>query len=494
MKGATILQKFLQKILRFSSHPLIPSPEHKILAQSYSFSPELQHHLSGRALLAEEISFPADLLDEHFQCGYIGRILGVSLEDSKFQCNRCGNQNQNQFFTFPCSRCKKDCTYCRNCIMMGRVSSCSYLHVWTGPDVIFESGPNPLAWTGSLSEGQSHASDRVVDAVTNKEQLLVWAVCGAGKTEVLFKGIEAGLQSSQRICIATPRNDVVLELVPRLKKAFPDIAVASLYGGTVDRHLLAPLTVSTTHQLFRFYKAFDTVIIDEVDAFPYSADKSLQFAVDKARKSDSSLIYLTATPSAKMQFSFTKGSLKGVTIPARFHRKPIPVPIMKWCGNWNKSISQNKTIPPAISAWVKKRLENNTPILLFFPSIKIMENSLPIYQKLNPDLEAVHSEDPERKTKVSLLREKRIPGLLTTTILERGVTIPNLEVAVIGADHDVFSESALVQIAGRVGRSIEKPDGNVTFFHYGKSNGMVRAVRHIERMNAEAEKRGMLDV
>ncbi|WP_257985813.1 DEAD/DEAH box helicase [Bacillus sp. M6-12] len=378
--------------------------------------------------------------------------------------------------------------------MMGRVSSCSYLYVWTGPNVDFGVTHSPLAWTGSLSEGQSHASSRVVEAVTNKEQLLVWAVCGAGKTEVLFKGIEAGLQSGQRICIATPRTDVVLELAPRLKKSFPGIPVTSLYGGSEERHLLAPLTVSTTHQLFRFYRAFDTVIIDEVDAFPYSADKSLQFSVSKARKAESSLIYLTATPSEKMQHSYAKGTLKAVTIPARFHRKPIPVPNMKWCGNWSRSISQNKAIPSAVSSWVQERLDKNTPILLFFPSIKVMQMALPLFQKLNPNLEAVHSEDPDRKTKVSSLREKRIPGLLTTTILERGVTIPNLEVAVIGADHDVFSESALVQIAGRVGRSFENPNGNITFFHYGKSNSMVKVVRHIQRMNAEAVKRGLLDV
>lgn len=86
-----------------------------------------------------------------------------------------------------------------------------------------------------------------------------------------------------------------------------------------------------------------------------------------------------------------------------------------------------------------------------------------------------------------------VPGLLTTTILERGVTIERLEVAVIGAEHKVFSDSALVQIAGRVGRSVANPAGTISFFHYGKSKAMVETVHHIQMMNKDAMKRGLLD-
>ncbi|MFB8735903.1 helicase-related protein [Bacillus sp. SL00103] len=42
--------------------------------------------------------------------------------------------------------------------------------------------------------------------------------------------------------------------------------------------------------------------------------------------------------------------------------------------------------------------------------------------------------------------------LVTTTILERGVTIPNVQVGVLGAESTIFTESALVQISGRAGR------------------------------------------
>ncbi len=329
---------------------------------------------------------------------------------------------------------------------------------------------------------------RVKQAILKNEEVLVWAVCGAGKTEVLFAGIEAGLLANKRICIATPRTDVVLELAPRLKRAFPHIDVAALYGGSEDRHKLAPLTVSTTHQLFRFQNAFDVIIIDEVDAFPYSADAALHYAVNKAKKETTATIYLTATPSKQMKAQYRSGKLQAVTIPARYHRKPIPVPTMKWTGNWKKQF-QKKQIPSPIKEWVNERIQNQTPILLFFPSITIMEQVQPLF----PKLQAVHSQHPSRKERVQALRNGELQGLLTTTILERGVTIERLEVAVIGAEHEVFTESALVQIAGRVGRSFSHPTGNVTFFHYGKSQAMVEAVQHIKMMNQEAKKRGLLD-
>lgn len=444
---------------------------------------ELQQHLCGRELLAIEIPCSADVLARYVEQGHVAEVPGIQDQ----MCLRCGNRNKALFYCFPCANCGRNCTYCRVCIMMGRVSECTSLYRWTGPPVVFPIPKQVMAWPGTLSDGQQTASDRVMQAIVNNEELLVWAVCGAGKTEVLFAGIDVALRAGQRVCIATPRTDVVLELAPRLKRSFPHIDVAALYGGSEDRDKSAPLTVSTTHQLFRFQHAFDVIIIDEVDAFPYSLDPSLHYAVDKAKKTTAATIYLTATPSKQMKADYQRGKLQAVTIPARYHRQPIPVPTMKWSGNWQKQFHKQQ-IPATINAWVTERIQRQIPILLFFPSIAIMEQVLPLFQ-----LEAVHSQHPLRKERVQALRNGEIAGLLTTTILERGVTIERLEVAVIGAEHEVFTESALVQIAGRVGRSFAHPSGDVTFFHYGKSQAMVEAVRHIQGMNKEAKKRGLLD-
>jgi len=336
--------------------------------------------------------------------------------------------------------------------MMGRISECSQLVSWAGQDLNFRQIADPLQWSGKLSTGQQAASQRVIEAVENSAELLVWAVAGAGKTEVLFAGIAEALSTGKRICVATPRTDVVLELAPRLQKVFPDCKIAALYGGSEDRHEAAQLTIATTHQLLRFYRAFDVMIVDEVDAFPYSIDQTLQYAVEQARKPKSSLIYLTATPKKQWQQQCRLGKRAFITIPARYHRHPLPVPQFIWFGNWEKQLSKGK-LPAISSKWAEARLAAGKQALIFAPKIAAMEKTLRILRRMDPSIESVHAEDPDRKAKVIKFRNKEIPILLTTTILERGVTIPNIDVAVIGAEDRIFTESALVQIAGRAGRS-----------------------------------------
>lgn len=447
----------------------------------------LQYFLAGRVLLKEELGELESVLEEAEQNRLIEKREGVN---SSPRCNRCGNQNKRLFYKMPCARCGKACTYCRACIRMGRVSECSSLFVWKGDAPEHEAAP--LKWEGELSPAQENASNQVMQAVQQKQNLLVWAVCGAGKTEILFKGIEASLQLGERVCVATPRTDVVLELLPRLQSVFPDIKVAGLYGGSEDRNEYAQLVISTTHQLFRFEAAFDTVIIDEVDAFPYSADQTLQQAVKKSQKPGSTTIYLTATPNTTLQSQAKKGTLQSVQISARYHGHPLPIPSFQWIGNWKKSLQRDQ-IPSPLTTWITSRLNENKPLLIFFPHIKLMEQALPLFREnIHPDIEAVHSEDPERKDKVQKMRERKVPMLLTTTILERGVTFPNLDVAVLGAEDRIFTDSALVQIAGRVGRSAQFPTGTITFFYFGKTTEMVKAKQHIINMNRRAQKEGYL--
>lgn len=480
------MQDYIEKPgLQVPTNTIIQNP-------TFLFNPELQSFLSGRQLLLEEIPFPREVIQQHVNQGYVRYRAGLSKVNNRLTCNRCGNHDPCLLAIFPCARCGQSCHYCRKCIMMGRVSSCSYLVSWSGQPVEIVATNNPLEWSGSLSDGQKIASDRVVEAVYSNQDLLVWAVCGAGKTEVLFAGIEKALQLGKRVCLATPRTDVVLELTPRLRKVFPNIPVASLYGGSEDRHVFAPLTVATTHQLFRFYQAFDMMIVDEVDAFPYTADETLQFAVQQARQPESSLIFLTATPSEKWQRQCRLGKRNFVTIPARFHRHPLPVPKFVWCGNWKKKLQKN-SLPSNVLQWTKSQLQQQKQALIFFPNIRLMEKVLPIFRALDSSIEAVHAEDPLRKEKVQAMRNKETPILLTTTILERGVTFPNIDVAVVGSEEKIFTESALVQIAGRVGRSAQHPSGDITFFHYGKTEAIVKAHKQIIQMNKEARKKQLID-
>lgn len=466
----------------------ITIPQHEINS-SFQPSLDLQKYLQGRKLLFDEIPFEIEFIHEHFENGYVKYEPGVIVNKGIYICGRCSSKDQNLFSSFLCGRCFKNCYYCRKCVNMGRVSECTPLVSWVGPFISFHY-EDPLTWKGILSPGQAAASKRVVEAVqTTDETLLVWAVCGAGKTEVLFEGVNTALKLGKYVCIATPRTDVVIELAPRLKEVFPDLEITALFGGGEDVKELKPLTLATTHQLLRFEKAFDVIVIDEVDAFPFLYDEMLQEAVKYAKKETCTTIYLTATPNKQWQREVEKGKLQAVRIPARYHGYPLPVPTFKWCGNWKKQISKKK-LPSPIKTWLQQKLKNNKQSFLFVPSIELLESIIPLLNEINEKIETVHSQDSLRKEKVSRFRKGEIPILVTTTILERGVTVPNTDVAVFGADDHVFTESALVQISGRVGRSAKYPNGEIVFFHFGKTNAMEAAKQQIEKMNRIAKEQG----
>ncbi|AJD92158.1 hypothetical protein JMA_28410 [Jeotgalibacillus malaysiensis] len=427
-----------------------------------------QQFLSGRQFLLSEVLKVFPLSEFESQVDFVPAV-------ERFNCNRCGNRKRYLFASHFCGRCEKECVYCRNCIQMGKASECERVVLWKG--TLFKDVPPAeqiLQWEGELSRPQQRASDTLLNSIEKKNSILVHAVCGAGKTEILFYAIEEALRKGLRVCIATPRRDVVQELAPRLKRAFPTTKIESLYGGSEDRLPHAHLTIATTHQLIRFREAFDVMVIDEVDAFPFSADDALQKTSQLARQKSSTLIYLSATPSKKIKTD------EIVKIPARFHGHPLPAPETKWLGNWRKSLHKNK-VDPVLLKW----LADHPKALVFMPDIESMQ----VYSELL-HVPSVHSADPNRSEKVMAFREGRSQVLLTTTILERGVTFSGVEVAVVGAGDPVFTEAALVQIAGRVGRDPLKPAGDVTFFHNGLTDAMVKAQRHIVLMNKEAVKLG----
>ncbi len=78
-------------------------------------------------------------------------------------------------------------------------------------------------------------------------------------------------------------------------------------------------------------------------------------------------------------------------------------------------------------------------------------------------LTSVSSQDQKRSEKVASARRQIYKVLFTTMILERGVTFENVSVIVLGANHPVFTKSALVQIAGRVDRKGAYTEGRSFF-------------------------------
>ena len=411
------------------------------------------------------------------------------------QCQRCSNQDLYRFQGQDSQGHPLQVAYCRQCIQMGRISSMDDLYYLPDPRGSVLLNPplvtTCMTWQGKLSKEQMRAAKEMVASFQNPDYPhMIHAVTGAGKTEMIFPAIDYILKRGGRVCLASPRIDVCLELAPRLQAAFEGVDLLLLYGEG-DSYRYCPLLVATVHQLLRFKEAFDLLIVDEVDAFPYAGDASLHFAVQRAVKPEGKLVYLTATPDKELKQLVEKGRLKETVLPARYHGYPLPEPGFVWVGDWRKAIDQCQA-RSRLFRQIKTFLERPGSKLIFVPQIKDAEN-LYAWLKEKWPLDVVHSKDPKRKDKVQALRNGYLEGLITTTILERGVTFTNCQVYILGANDPIFNQAALVQMSGRAGRKKDYPWGQVTYAHQGVSQAMLAARREIRRMNQLARKQDLLN-
>ena len=404
-------------------------------------------------------------------------------------CNRCLNTDKQYFSTFKYN--SRTITYCRKCLDFGMISTETKLYR-TPSNHQIRPEIGILNKDFQLSSLQERASNFSKDILEKRQTGMVWAVCGAGKTEMMFESIGEALRSGRRVCWAIPRADVVIDLAPRIKIAFPNAKVVTLHGSSDEKTDYGDIVVTTVHQMIRFYEAFDFLIIDEVDAFPYTFDEMLIRIAKRACKPDAATIYLSATPSRSDQTKIKNGSLKSCIIPARFHLFPLDIPKYKWCANFYKQVAKSK-IPEQVKSWINRKIQEKRRALLFVPTIDIgLKFQAALKKCLNHNIDFVYSSDLDRLQKVTRFKEGEGRFLITTMILERGVTLANIDVAIFSAEHDIYDESALVQISGRVGRNPKWPTGEIMFFHHGITKAMEDAKSQIVNMNKLAKEQGLL--
>ena len=99
----------------------------------------------------------------------------------------------------------------------------------------------------------------------------------------------------------------------------------------------------------------------------------------------------------------------------------------------------------------------------------------------------VHSKRINRPQVIENFRQGKSKFLVTTAVLERGVTIKDLQVIIFHADNAIYDQYSLVQIAGRVGRKKDAPEGRVIFLANERTKDMEKAVEDIKRANASLQ-------
>ena len=372
--------------------------------------------------------------------------------------------------------------YCRECILLGRVQSDQELYYFPQEDFPRQQSLN---WQGQLTPFQAQISQALCQAVDEKRPSLVHAVTGAGKTEMIYAVVAKVLDRGGTVCIATPRIDVCIELHKRLVQDF-NCPIALLHGES-EAYFRTPLVIATTHQLLKFYQAFDLLIIDEVDAFPYADNPMLYHAVDQSTKEGGLQLFLTATSTDELDKKVKAGSLQRLSLPRRFHGNPLVVPRKIWMSGFEKKIEKNQ-LPQVLINHIAQQRKTSYPLLLFAPEIKTGQREAGVLAKLFPEerIGFVSSQTENRLEVVEAFRKKELTILVSTTILERGVTFPCVDVMVVQANHRLYTSSSLVQIGGRVGRSMERPTGDLLFFMEGSNRATEKAIAEIKTMNQEA--------
>jgi competence protein ComFA len=466
--------------------------------------------LAGRSLLWDEVKALVGELAEPMEERELRAVLqtmcltgmafmlpGVEIPPavSRWRCNRCGTGPEG-LFRSRCGRCGSQCVSCDRCLFLGRSRACTPLFFFFPEEKREACRVRVDLRLPALTAGQKWVADRCLEAVRSGEKrFLVWAVAGSGKTEAVLPAVHRVLEQGGHVLWVSPRRDVVEELAPRLERAFPDIPVSVLHGESGWIRTNSPLTAATAHQAWRFYRRFQLVVVDEADAFPMKGDPPLGAGVERAAAEGGTMLWLTATPPEDWRRRLQRGQIPGVILPVRHHGRPLPEPRLfrRW-RLWS-SLEEARPLSP-VTAFLERVAEKEGQGLLFVPRVADVDRLLAWIKKRHPDRLAqcrgVTGREKERKRLLEELRSGKIRFLITTAVLERGITLPRCHVLVFGADHPVFDASALVQIAGRVGRDADYRLGEVWFLSAERTEGQLKAVREIRWMNRMARRRGWL--
>ena len=354
-----------------------------------------------------------------------------------------------------CLMCNGENIYNNHCVDCGtKVTDIYY------SERIIKPHKHSLNMEFNLSKSQEKASHYFLSHLVKKENAFLNAVCGSGKTEIMYESILYALNNNLKVVIAIPRREIVKELSVRLKNVFKDTVIKYIDGSNHDDN--CDLLLSTVNQLINYENEFDLIILDEADAYPYSDNLFLKRILRKSLKDDGVIFYMSAT--IKERFN-----IDTYTMNRRYHGHDLVLPKYYLMDN---DITKNSDF--------LKIINGDRKHIIYVPSISILNK---LGSELNID--TISSESKRKDKLLDLLKNGTIKNILSTTILERGITIKNVDVIVLYADHKVFTYQTLIQIAGRVGRKIGDETGNVYIFYRHNSIKFFFVNRYIKRMNNE---------
>lgn len=375
------------------------------------------------------------------------------------ECPRCHSQDVKYFYKV------NGRFYCRRCIQFSRVFIDDFkslkLSKISRKDVSYH-----LSF--ELSKRQKNISAALKQNYVNKKNSLVLAVCGSGKTEIVFELIAYVLNLGERVCFCTPRKELCKELYARFMEHFSSLDVSLIYGGHIE-NLDSQFIICTTHQLYRFEKTgFHLIVLDEADAFPFYNNDVLEKIFDHCVRGQYVKLSATIEKSDKKNEEL-------LIMNRRYHDHDLPVPY--------KRILPEILQKCYLCYFTWKMKKKGKKVLVFVPLIDEVMKVTTFLRACHLKVEGVHSKCSHNDQKIEALKNGQLDVIVTTTLLERGITIEDIQVIVYHCEHHVFDARTLIQIAGRVGRKMNAYDGDVCFLSSCCTKEMNKCIYTIQRLN-----------
>lgn len=283
---------------------------------------------------------------------------------------------------------------------------------------------------------------------------------GSGKTVVAGLAMYAAHTAGMQSAIMVPTEILAEQHYDSLSQLFPDLSIALLTGGmraAPRRTALAAIAsgqvdiIVGTHALIQegvTYHQLGLVVTDEQHRFGVHQRRQLR---EKGENPD--VLMMTATPIPRT-LAITAFGEMDVSIINQLPAGRNPI-ITRWV--------KHEQVPVVLE-WLEKELTKGAQVYFISPLIEESEAlDLKNAVALKEDLSAYFGE----RAKIALLHGKmkneekdaimqdfksgQTDILVSTTVIEVGVNVPNATVMVI-MDADRFGLSQLHQLRGRVGR------------------------------------------
>lgn len=373
-------------------------------------------------------------------------------------CPLCNNEDENFFFN------GHKGIYCRKCISFKRILIEEDINSY---DYDIDNNHYDYQFNYELTSFQKEISKKCLEVIKEKDVLL-HCVCGAGKTEIVVETISAYIKEGKKVCYAISRREVVKELSKRFKEIFLNANIVSLYGGHHDKKD-GDLIICTTHQLYRYHKTFDLLILDEVDGFPLNNNYTLMNICLNSCKGR--IIFSTATVNDFLMNILKKRNYQELNLYIRPSLKPLIVPKVYYGPSLFNHL---------ILIIILKKMKQQC--IIFVSSKKecyLLYRLLSVFFSIT----YVYAEDEKRDEHIKDFKDKKYQFIIATSVLERGITIKDVNVIIMNLHQNIFKEENIIQMLGRVGRNINNPYGEAFILSSFICLDIKKAINSIKEAN-----------